>query len=62
MIRKTTKKEIRRIRSLRKSGVKIEGFYFVAPNQKAYRADTLSEQIHFLKDQFNNRKTQLDLF
>jgi len=62
MIRKTSKAEMKKVRSLRKAGATNipKGLYFVAPDNKAYVADNLKEMTEFNKKKKEELTSQLE--
>lgn len=68
MIRKTTKKEIKRVKSLRKLSHSNapRGLYFIAPDMKAYVCDTpgmkgVEEMTAFIKQMREDLTAQIEL-
>lgn len=63
MIRRTTKSEVKRIRSLRKAGARNvpPGLYFIAPDNKAYIASDLKEMTAYIKQVKDELTSQLEL-
>lgn len=63
MIRKTTKKEVKRIRSLRKSNATNipKGLYFIGFDGCAYVADSLKEMTQYNKQLKDRLTAQITL-